>query len=124
MAESHTTPSSLSDVIEELDRAISVNLVGLTAGQCEAGSSEASVYELRGLLQQQWLQNPELDLSSIPLEFTRLPVQLPPWVPRSITDRIGITVQCTASEALASAIRNPAARNHSDLTSADRKSVV
>ena len=118
MAESNTTPSTLSDVIEELDRAICENLAGLTAGQCEAGSSEASVYELRGLLYQQWLQNPDLDLNSIPLEFTRVPVQLPPWVPRAITDGIGLTVQCTASEALASAIRDPTARNHSDLTSA------
>lgn len=111
-----TSSATLSSVLDELDRAIAENLNGLTAGQCDENSSEASVYELRGLLQRQFIQDGDMDLDQIQVDFSR--IFLPAWIPKSLSDMVGLTGSMTASQALASALQNPGGHDPKTLVSA------
>ena len=112
-----TTMSSLSSVLDELDRAITENLHGLTGGQ-DAGSEESSILDLRHQLQDHFRLHGDCDLSEIKLDWTSSPVPLPGWVPKTVTDAVGLTRTLTASEALAKAISKPRAAEITSLTSA------
>ena len=62
-----SSATTLSSVLDELDRAISENFHGLVAGQ-EAGSDESSIFDLRQQLQEHFHVHGDCDLSSIKLE--------------------------------------------------------
>ena len=115
-----TTTSTLSSVLDELDHAISVNFHGLVAGQ-EAGSEESSILDLRDQLRAQFDQHGDCDLSSITLNYQSVP--FPAWVPRTLTDAIGVTQTLSASEALAKAIAKPKSGEVTALTSAVGKAL-
>ena len=117
-----TTSSTLSTILDELDHAISVNLQGLTGGH-EASSNESSILDLRDQLQQHYRQHSDCDLSSIRLDWSSSPVPLPTWVPKTVTDVIGVTKTLTASEALAKAISKPRAAEIISLTLAVGKAL-
>ena len=99
--------TTLSSVLDELDRAISVNVVGLVGA--EISSDESSILDLRAQLSEQLQLNGDCDLSAIRLDWTSSPVPLPGWVPRRLIDAMGFTRTLTASEALAKAISKPRA---------------
>ena len=113
-----TSSTTLISILDELDKAIAENLVDLTAGQVENDSEEGSIFELRGMLQMQSIQQGDLDMDQISFQWDRGPIPLPGWMPRSITDAIGITGTSTASQALARAIAKPESTNIRSLSSA------
>ena len=116
--------TTLSSILDELDHAISINLQGLTAGQePEPGSDESSILDLRQQLHEHYRQHGDCDLSSIHLDWTSSPAPLPGWVPKAVTDAMGVTRTLTASEALAKAISKPMAAEITSLTSAVGKAL-
>ena len=82
------------------------------------------MFELRGLLQEQLLRQSDINLDQIHLNHYRLPVALPSWVPQAITNAVGLTGTMTASEALASALKNPKLHDSRSLTSAIEMAAV
>jgi hypothetical protein len=100
-----SSASTLSTIIDELDRAITEQ--GLVASQVEIGSDESSILDLRSHLQQQLNEHGDVDMDQIKLTWAGAP--LPTWVPRIISDTMGLTRSLTASEALAKAISKPRA---------------
>ena len=122
---STTSPSmsiatSISSILEELDRAIVEN--GLVATHVENGSSdESSIFELRTHLQQQLEVHVDLDMNQIQLNWAGAP--LPSWLPRTVTDAMGLTSSLSASQALSKAIAKPRHRDISAITSAVDKAL-
>ena len=113
-----TSMTTLSSILDELDHAIAENMRGVVAAECESGSSEAAVFELRGFLQQKFNTDPTLNLDDIELQYNALPVPLPNWIPKQLTSALGWTKTVSASEALASVIQNPTGSITRGLTSA------
>ncbi len=62
-----TSASTLSTIIDELDRAITEQ--GLVATQADIGTDESSILDLRMHLQQQLETHGDLDMSSIHLDW-------------------------------------------------------
>ena len=119
-----SSSATLSSVLDELDRAININLQGLTAGQePEPGSDEYRILDLRQQLHEHFRLHGDCDLSTIHLDWTSSPVPLPGWVPKAVTDAMGVTKTLTASEALAKAISKPRAAEITSLTSAVGKAL-
>ena len=100
--------TSISSILEELDRAIVEQ--GLVASHVENGSSdESSIFELRTHLQQQLEVHGDLDMNQIQLNWAGAP--LPAWMPRTVTDAMGLTSSLSASQALSKAIAKPRHRD-------------
>ena len=114
MADTTTSPSTLSSIVDELDRAILENLHGL--GGQEESTENSSILELRQHLHDHLQAHGDCDMNTISLQCTFAPV--PSWVPKSIAEAIGVTKTLTASEALAKAISKPRAAEITSLTSA------
>ena len=109
---------TLISILDELDKAIAENMVGLTAGQVEEESEESSIFELRGMLQQQFNQQGDINMDQISFPWDRGPIPLPGWLPRSLTDAMGMTGTSTASQALSRAIAKPQSTDIRSLSSA------
>ena len=112
-----TTSSSLSSILEELDRAIVEP--GLVASQVDIGTDESSILDLRSHLQQQLERHGDLDMNEIHLNWAGAPV--PAWMPRTVTDTMGLTRSLSASEASSKAIVKPRARDISSFTRKSRQ---
>ena len=106
--------TTLSSVLDELDRAIAEHMHG-NVGSVEIDSEQSSVQELRGLLQGHFIRQGDCNLDEVQVDFSR--VSLPTWVPKALTDFVGATGTVSASTALASALRNPMQHNQQSLVS-------
>ena len=110
-----STTTTLSSIVDELDRAITEQ--GLVAAQVDIGSDQSSILDLRSHLQRQLERHGDLNFDQINLDWAGAP--LPAWMPRTVTDAMGITQTPSASDALSKAIAKPKARDISSLTSAE-----
>ena len=110
MDDAATSSTTISSVIEELDKAVAENLNGLTGGVEQASTEQSSILDLLNQLQDQLRQHGDVAVDGIRLDWTGTAISLPSWLPRALTDTIGIRGSISASEALSRAVRKPSNR--------------